>query len=201
MAGLGLFPTVTEHDGHQRGVEVGLTLLGARALFQCPLDALAGRTVSLPDLLPRGHQRLKEQLQELTSHEARFNLVEQIIRARLATDRTDHTLMQWTCTQIERSGGNINLRALARTLGYSPRHMVRLVRAHCGLAPKQYARLVRFDCLRQRLTHGPRAGFAELAAELGYHDQAHLGREVRELAGVTPTQLKASGFVLWDAAG
>ncbi len=36
-----------------------------------------------------------------------------------------------------------------------------------------------------------RMSWAELAGELGYFDQAHLVREVRRLAGITPTELLA----------
>ena len=33
---------------------------------------------------------------------------------------------------------------------------------------------------------------ADLAAECGFFDQAHLAREVRDLSGQTPTELRAS---------
>jgi AraC-like DNA-binding protein len=44
--------------------------------------------------------------------------------------------------------------------------------------------LVRFDRVRRRLDVSP-PQWAQLAAELGYADQAHLVREFREFAGTS----------------
>jgi AraC-like DNA-binding protein len=64
-----------------------------------------------------------------------------------------------------------------------------------GLRPKETARVVRFDRAR-RLMHAG-ALFGEAAAKAGYFDQAHLNREFRTLAGVSPTRWMADeiGFV------
>ena len=55
--------------------------------------------------------------------------------------------------------------------------------------------------MRERLERDP-AGIAEIAAAAGYYDQAHLNRDFRELAGVTPTEfverLIPGGGVLGD---
>lgn len=51
---------------------------------------------------------------------------------------------------------------------------------------------MRFETLTSRLAGGHPVDWAALAADCGFFDQAHLSREVRDLAGVTPTELLAS---------
>jgi AraC-like DNA-binding protein len=60
-----------------------------------------------------------------------------------------------------------------------------------GISPRATIRVMRFrhavnTALGQRRVH-----WAQLAADSGYYDQAHLIREFRELAGLTPTALLA----------
>ena len=58
-----------------------------------------------------------------------------------------------------------------------------------GYGPKTLARILRM----RRALDLARAGapLAEVAVRSGYADQAHLTREVRDLAGVPPTRLLA----------
>ena len=82
----------------------------------------------------------------------------------------------------------MDIAALSRELGYSHKHLVSLFRDQIGLSPKLAARLLRFDRLVRELRLGPRP-WAKLAYELGFSDQAHLAREVRRFAGLTPSAL------------
>lgn len=70
------------------------------------------------------------------------------------------------------------------------RHLLREV----GLGPKPLQRVLRFrrfvGCL-DRLATG-RTTLARVAAELGYADQSHLGRDCLRLAGATPATLVAA---------
>ncbi|MFE1250759.1 helix-turn-helix domain-containing protein [Streptomyces sp. NPDC058735] len=76
----------------------------------------------------------------------------------------------------------------ADRLGWTPRRLARECTAHLGLAPKRYARVRRFQRLLGRVNAGRGApDWAVLAADCGYHDQAHLIHEFRALAGITPT--------------
>jgi AraC-like DNA-binding protein len=76
---------------------------------------------------------------------------------------------------------------LADDLGLSARQLHRRSLAAFGYGPKVLHRVLRFD----RALGLARAGvpFAEVAHRTGYADQAHLSREVRELAGVPLGQL------------
>jgi AraC-like DNA-binding protein len=75
---------------------------------------------------------------------------------------------------------------VAAALGFSSRHLRRLVLEHSGLGPKTYQRVVR---LRKFLADdGP---LSQAAMNAGYADQAHLTREVTRLCGVPPAALRA----------
>jgi AraC-like DNA-binding protein len=192
VAGLGDFASVTEHDGHQCGIQIDLTPIGARALFGVPMAELAGAIVALSDLLPRPERNLAEQLAALPSWDARFDALERLLAGALDDMTPRGRLAAWACARLDATAGALDVRGLARELGYSEKHVVRLFRDQVGLPPKLFARLVRFDRLVQRLRGGRSASWSELAAELGYYDQAHLVREVRHFAGVTPTETRAS---------
>ncbi len=82
---------------------------------------------------------------------------------------------------------------LADEVGWSARHLTARFRAETGLRPKEAARVIRFDRARRRLSPTGRS-LADLAAETGYFDQAHLAREFRTLAGCSPTAWLAEEF-------
>ena len=50
---------------------------------------------------------------------------------------------------------------------------------------------MRFERLAALVAADPWADWAGAAVACGYFDQAHLAREVRELADITPTDLRA----------
>lgn len=201
IAGLSDAATLTAHDGYQRGIQLNLTPIGARLAFGVPMAELTGRVVSFRDLLPREHGSLPERLEELPSWDARLDLVEQTIGARIASARVETRVVSWALRRVEESGGAVDIAALSRELGYSQKHVIHLFRDQVGIPPKLFARLVRFDRLIQRLKSGPPGTWAELAADVGYYDQAHLVRDVRQFAGATPTQVRADLIDLLSLPG
>jgi transcriptional regulator GlxA family with amidase domain len=80
---------------------------------------------------------------------------------------------------------------MVRASQYSHRAFIALFRQATGLSPKRYARLMRFQQLLEALRRAPAASLSELALAGGYSDQAHMQREFREFAGVTPLQYRA----------
>src|SRR5215470_996152 len=86
---------------------------------------------------------------------------------------------------------------VADHLGVSERQLRRRCQASVGYGPATLRRILRFrrfvswaDAGRGRLAGS--GDLAQVAAELGYADQAHLTRECVRLAGVTPAALVAA---------
>jgi AraC-like DNA-binding protein len=86
------------------------------------------------------------------------------------------------------SGGAVPIRRIAGEVGWS--HKIARFKQQVGLPPKTAARLVRFERAQRRLDRRGQTSWADIAAESGYADQAHLVREFRDFTGTTPT-----GFV------
>ncbi|MEJ2890758.1 helix-turn-helix domain-containing protein [Actinomycetospora aeridis] len=76
---------------------------------------------------------------------------------------------------------------LAADAGLGMRTVQRLFAEHVGLGPKWVIRRYRLEEVVGRLEAGGRVDWADLAATLGYADQAHLSRDFADLFGEPPT--------------
>jgi AraC-like DNA-binding protein len=85
------------------------------------------------------------------------------------------------------SAGQTTVTALARAAGAHPRTLTRLFEKEIGLGPKRFIRVVRFQAALRALPNCK--NLTQVAADMGYFDQAHFIRDVRELFGETPTAI------------
>jgi AraC-like DNA-binding protein len=84
-----------------------------------------------------------------------------------------------------------NVAALARELAISERQLRRRFHSAVGYGPGTLARILRFRRFLTLLDRG-RDDLAGLAFDAGYADQAHLTRESRRLAGLSPVGIIAA---------
>jgi AraC-like DNA-binding protein len=192
VAGIDDRHTVCEHDGFQSGVQLNLTPIGARMLFRMPMSELAGRVVSFGDVVAKAYAGLAERLYGARDWDARFDLLERMLSERIDECTPRGKVVSFAIRRIEAAGGAIDMRALARELGYSQKHVIDLFRDQVGVAPKLLCRIVRFDALLRHLRAGGAGSWAELAQRFGYYDQAHLARDVRQFTGTTPTEARGT---------
>jgi AraC-like DNA-binding protein len=96
--------------------------------------------------------------------------------------------VRWASRRLVASGGQVTVAKLAADVGWSRRRLAERFRQEVGLPPKLFARVLRFERARLRLREPDRPALAEVAAESGYYDQAHLNRDFAELAGCSPTR-------------
>jgi AraC-like DNA-binding protein len=191
VAGITDGPVLVGHDGSASCLQIDLTPLGARRLFEMPMSELANRSVPIDDVIGRLGRDLVQRVGEAADWPARFALIDTAIRARLADAAPVDAGVAWSLHRIKRSLGAAAIGELAEELGWSHRRLIARYRDMVGLPPKVVARIVRFERLTALLAADPSADWATAATACGYFDQAHLAREVRELADITPTQLRA----------
>lgn len=185
VSGLHAAPAQIHHEGTQRGVQLALTPAGARALLGVPAAALAGELLDLGELadLTPGLRDLPERLAGEPDPARWTGLVErELLRALVRNgDPSVPAAVGRALARLTRGAG---VQQVAAEVGYSRRHLTTLVRAECGLAPKELQRVARFERSRGLLGRRP---LAEVASRCGYADQAHLTREWSVLAGCPPT--------------
>jgi AraC-like DNA-binding protein len=192
VAGVHDRPTVVEHGGRARCLQVDLTPLGARALLGVAPAELRNRVVGLEDLLGPAGGRLLERLDAAPGWDERFAILDGALLARAAAAEPARPDVLWAWRRLVESHGGVAVAALARELGCSRRHLTARFGEAVGVPPKAYARLLRFRRATEALLGGGEARLAEVAAACGYADQSHLTREFRALAGTTPGGLLAA---------
>jgi AraC-like DNA-binding protein len=191
VAGITDGPVLVGHSGSARCLQVDFTPLGARRLIGMPMSELANRTVPIDDVFGRFGRELVQRVGDAPDWAARFALMDGAIRARLADAAPVDAEVEWSLHRIADSGGTATISGLAGELGWSQRRLIARYRDAVGLPPKLVSRIVRFERLAAVVTRNPAIDWAEAALACGFFDQAHMAREVRELADITPTQLRA----------
>ena len=173
----------------------GLTIVGARfwpgaaaPLLGVPADELVDQIVPFGDVQGEPSD-LAARLAEAPGPDAALQVLQlDLVRRQAAAPDPDplvaeavRRLMPWQPTGISQ---------LTEGLAISESQLRRRFLAEVGLGPKTLQRTLRFQgylALAQAATHGRRV--ADLAAEVGYADHAHLGRECLRLTGLTPREL------------
>jgi AraC-like DNA-binding protein len=161
----------------------------AGAALRIPMWELQDRLIGASSAI-RGIDALAEALCDLPDDDRLAHLAEGL-RSRLA--RTDHDAsIDHALALIDQARGAIGIEVVAKTVGVSRRHLERLFKDRVGLGAKQIARISRIHTALEKLQQRPELSGAEIAADCGYSDQAHLIRECQELAGQTPQRLKST---------
>jgi AraC-like DNA-binding protein len=193
--GLHTAPALIDHDGWQSGVQLAVSPLAARALFGMPAGELASLDVEGSDVLGPLAREIQERLRAAPTWPERFAALDRLLLARIGAGGAGprpgprpEVARAWRV--LLAAGGQASVPDLAEETGWSERHLRSQFLAEIGLTPKAAARVIRFDRARRRLQAGARgpARLADLAADCGYYDQAHLDREFRALAGCPPTR-------------
>jgi AraC-like DNA-binding protein len=143
---------------------------------------LTGRTVPLEDRLGRDARQLAARLDDARSAGDRARIMGSFLR--IPASPPDP--VQCAIEALAEARGVADLDRIAAQSNLSPRQFRRRCLEQSGLTPKQLCRILRFRHAVS-LAQAPRKrDWAQIAAEAGYFDQAHLIRDFREFTGRTP---------------
>ena len=177
-------PRVIDTRAQRRLVAVDFAFGGAAAFFGPPLSEFREQLIDLDRLWGRDATDLRERLLAAPTPHAKLGVLEGVLLARLARPGAPDPAMRLAAAALGRGDP---VAAVAARLGLLPKTFGRRFRAQAGLAPKRFARVRRLQRVLRALGDPGAADWAAVAAQHGYADQAHLIRDFRALAGMTPT--------------
>ena len=188
-AGLFPGPVQIESDGRAVCIQIDFTPLGAYRFYGGAVPDLTARMVDIGDLLGRDGRELGERVAATQGWRQRFEIIEAFV-----LDRTVHEpspAIAAAVGRLWRSAGAARISAIATDIGWSRKHLSRRFQNEIGVSPKTLARMLRFHRACELARNGRGDGWAGIALEAGFADQAHLVREFRDLSGERPTEWAA----------
>lgn len=177
--------------GGHRAILVRLQPGMQRAVSGVSPASLVGWVVAVGDLWGEvAGARLREALATAPDvHTAAARLQAAILERARAADgaRGTGSRLAFAIERLQVSG----VAEVARAAGVSERQLRREFHDTLGLSPKAVARLERFARALRDAQSSDAPGWAAIAADAGYYEQAHLIAEFGAIAGATPNALLA----------
>ncbi|MDP2367023.1 helix-turn-helix domain-containing protein [Rhodoferax sp.] len=198
FAGPHTVPMVSVNPGPVRAFMLGLLPQAFQALTGLDLPALVNRVVPVDAVLDSPWQAMAQAVQDAPDDLARVQVIEAFLEPRWGA------LCHQAVSRPQRYrhwAETLALRAGTSGVGKSLRQAERRIKQWVGLPMRELRRLGRaeesFFMVRKghladpySESSAPAPDWAAIAVDSGYSDQAHLCREVRRVAGLSPKELK-----------
>jgi AraC-like DNA-binding protein len=194
-AGLQVPAQRVTHTGVNDCVEIRLPPLAAYALFGGAMTEANSDPLNLLEVAPRSTAILLEYLRTQSAWTHRLAAVDRFLAHGFAeSKRRVPPELAWAWKTLEQSKGQIEIRSLARTIGWSERHLIRRFLTYFGVRPKMIARRLRFSHAFNLLSARSTDEISAIALDAGFCDQSHMTREFRTFSGVSPGVLRTARF-------
>ena len=174
--------------GHGKALGVRFRPGGFQPFWNAPVSRLTDRTIPAAQVFGGAAAAAQEAIMRAPGDTAMVAHAEEFL-TRVLPDRDPVAESVAEMVALITSDASLTrVDQLAAKSGLSVRALQRLFAEYVGVGPKWVMRRARLHEAAQRADSGDVADWAELAAELGYADQAHLTREFTALIGVPPSR-------------
>jgi AraC-like DNA-binding protein len=189
IALIGVYTARVALDASQLGEVIGISLRpgAAPALFRPAADEFRDGHAPLEDVWGPEARELHEQVQEARTVREKFDRLANALRAHLRTPLPLDRAISHALGAIAAAPHEAVVQRFADAAGLRAKTFSARFSAQVGMTPKLYARIERF---RRAFAQAPgrAVSWAQLAADCGYYDQAHLIRDFRAFTGLSPTE-------------
>lgn len=158
-----------------------------RSLHHVSAWTLTDRELPLRNQLGTSAAELARELPRLPNDIERAKLLERCLLATLPAPEADSVLARNLVDQVRRDAAIRSVAVLASESGLPARALQRLFREYVGVSPKWVVRRFRLQEASELLRRHT-GSIADIAAALGYFDQAHFVRDFKAVVGATPSE-------------
>lgn len=143
--------------------------------------------INTKELFPKAADSFQSRVNSCTSAEEMFDEVEKVFLDNILI--RDLSLITKAVELIEKNAGAIEVTELSNQIGVTDRTIRNQFYDCVGSSPKEFIRLVKIKQVAYHLRHSENS-LTDIAYDNNYFDHAHFSREVKNITGHTPGQLR-----------
>ncbi len=178
---------VNEPPGETHVVGASFATAGAAAFFGLPMSEVANRVIALDCLWGPQARGLREEILNAISPEDKLASLERGLLSHLLPTPRGLPRLEAALRRLLVPGPS-GIASLAREVDLSPKQLIAEFHRLVGVTPGTLSRIARLSRLLEEIDTRRQVRWAELAAGLGWSDQAHLIRDFKNFSGATPTE-------------
>lgn len=160
---------------------------GIAAFIQVPLWTLTNTIRPVDTLYEPLGTPIQKRLEKAGSWPNRFQVLETCLMDLLLQTNYPLTAIMPVIRQLLHYKEHIPTAHLGQVATLSSRQVERLFRQYVGVSPKMLVRIIRFRHVRTILDTRTNDSLMGVAFDNGYTDHAHLTKEFKAFAGITPS--------------
>jgi AraC-like DNA-binding protein len=168
---------------------------GSYPFFRIPAYLFSNTFITIDDLLTTDYTILEDQLANAKSNEARVQLMNLFLLAKLDT-LPDAFLFVAKCSKALLQNPAIKINDLACQFNTNYKMMERRFNTVLGLTPSELLKIKRFNDAVLAMYSCRHHSLTDIAYECGYYDQSHFIREFKQLSHFTPREFLQEQFTI-----
>jgi len=185
----------------ERVVGVQFAAGGAFPFFRMPMSELEDASFDMSDLWGAEAGWVRERVLSAQTPRAMLEELAACLEERLrvsgprhkgSASENLHPAVVYMAGELDICDAPGCVHRVTEKIGMSQRRVAQLFHEQVGVSPKTFHRVRRFQHTLSRLRGVRQVDWADLAVACGYYDQAHLSRDFRQIAGMTPSAYLAA---------